>query len=68
MAVFNTIQNFATLKLTRRLYAGVAPTSGKPLYLRTAHSPPHSHSYRTAGAHVRCVDIDLRRRAGIRRL
>lgn len=36
MAVFNTIQNFATLKLTRRLYAGVAPTSGKAILLLTS--------------------------------
>jgi hypothetical protein len=27
MAVFNTIQNFATLKLTRRLYASVPSAS-----------------------------------------
>lgn len=27
IAVFNTIQNFTTLKLTRRLYAGVPSTS-----------------------------------------
>jgi hypothetical protein len=27
MAVFNTIQNFTTLKLTRRLYTGVKPES-----------------------------------------
>jgi hypothetical protein len=29
MAVFNTIQNFATLKLTRRLYTGVPSSSSK---------------------------------------
>ncbi|KIJ12810.1 hypothetical protein PAXINDRAFT_136700 [Paxillus involutus ATCC 200175] len=35
MAVFNTLQNFATLKLTRRLYAGVPPTSITALQART---------------------------------
>ncbi|KAH7930200.1 Erg28-like protein [Leucogyrophana mollusca] len=35
MAVFNTIQNFATLKLTRRLYTGVSPTSITALQART---------------------------------
>ncbi|KAG9314859.1 Erg28 like protein-domain-containing protein [Chiua virens] len=35
MAVFNTVQNFATLKLTRRLYTGVAPTSITELQART---------------------------------
>ncbi|KAG8213414.1 Erg28-like protein [Butyriboletus roseoflavus] len=35
MAIFNTVQNFATLKLTRRLYIGVAPTSITGLQART---------------------------------
>ncbi|KAH7884519.1 Erg28 like protein-domain-containing protein [Phlebopus sp. FC_14] len=35
MAVFNTIQNFATLKLTRRLYTGVPPSSITALQART---------------------------------
>ena len=38
MAIFNTVQNFATLKLTRRLYTGVAPTSS-----RTLLSGPSTH-------------------------
>jgi len=28
MAVFNTVQNFATLKLTRKIYNNVPPSSG----------------------------------------
>ncbi|KAG8216360.1 hypothetical protein J3R82DRAFT_6441 [Butyriboletus roseoflavus] len=42
MAIFNTVQNFATLKLTRRLYIGVAPTSSKPLLPApsTRHNAP----------------------------
>ncbi|KAJ8589015.1 Erg28-like protein [Rhizopogon salebrosus TDB-379] len=35
MAVFNTIQNFATLKLTRRLYTGVPSSSITGLQART---------------------------------
>ncbi|KAF8415016.1 Erg28-like protein [Boletus edulis BED1] len=35
MAIFNTVQNFATLTLTRRLYTGVAPTSITELHART---------------------------------
>ncbi|KAG1733623.1 Erg28 like protein-domain-containing protein [Suillus paluster] len=35
MAVFNTIQNFATLKLTRRLYTGVPSSSITALQART---------------------------------
>ncbi|KAG0705666.1 Erg28 like protein-domain-containing protein [Suillus ampliporus] len=35
MAVFNTIQNFATLKLTRRLYTGVPSSSVTALQART---------------------------------
>ncbi|KAF8841774.1 Erg28-like protein [Paxillus ammoniavirescens] len=35
MAVFNTCQNFLTLKLTRRLYAGVPSTSITALQART---------------------------------
>ncbi|KAG1887278.1 Erg28 like protein-domain-containing protein [Suillus subluteus] len=35
MAVFNTIQNFATLKLTRRLYARVPSASITALQART---------------------------------
>ncbi|KAH7907934.1 Erg28 like protein-domain-containing protein, partial [Hygrophoropsis aurantiaca] len=35
MAVFNTIQNFSTLKLTRKIYTGVPPTSVTPLQART---------------------------------
>lgn len=31
MAIFNTVQNFTTLKLTRKLYKGVAPASSKTL-------------------------------------
>ncbi|TFK40303.1 Erg28 like protein-domain-containing protein [Crucibulum laeve] len=34
-AVFNSLQNFATLKLTRRIYNNVAPTSVTPLQART---------------------------------
>ena len=39
MAIFNSVQNFATLKLTRRLYAGVAPASSKikPLFQSSTH-------------------------------
>ncbi|KAF8557441.1 Erg28-like protein [Imleria badia] len=35
MAFFNTVQNFATLKLTRRLYTGVPPASVTKLQART---------------------------------
>ncbi|KAI6006522.1 Erg28 like protein-domain-containing protein [Pisolithus orientalis] len=35
MAVFNTIQNFATLKLTRKLYTRVAPNHVTALQART---------------------------------
>ncbi|KIK80819.1 hypothetical protein PAXRUDRAFT_833318 [Paxillus rubicundulus Ve08.2h10] len=35
MAIFNTFQNFLTLKLTRRLYAGVLPASITALQART---------------------------------
>ncbi|EIW84026.1 Erg28-like protein [Coniophora puteana RWD-64-598 SS2] len=35
MALFNTVQNFATLKLTRRLYGRVSPQSITGLQART---------------------------------
>ncbi|KZP31658.1 Erg28-like protein [Athelia psychrophila] len=35
MAVFNTVQNFATLKLTRRIYDNVPPNSVTALQART---------------------------------
>ncbi|EGN98690.1 hypothetical protein SERLA73DRAFT_136580 [Serpula lacrymans var. lacrymans S7.3] len=35
MAVFNTIQNFTTLKLTRRLYSAVSPGTVTSLQART---------------------------------
>ncbi|KAN0093219.1 Erg28 like domain containing protein [Tylopilus felleus] len=35
MAIFNTVQNFTTLKLTRKLYKGVAPASVTALQART---------------------------------
>jgi len=40
MAVFNTIQNFATLKLTRRLYTGVPSSSSKSIPPLFAQSDP----------------------------
>lgn len=64
MAVFNTVQNFSTLKLTRRIYDNVPPTSGESLIYtilytlanRRIHAPP---SDRSASPHVCSLDIDL---------
>ena len=39
MAVFNTIQNFTTLKLTRRIYNNVPSSSGQlPIVVCTLHN------------------------------
>jgi len=67
-AVFNTLQNFMTLKLTRRVYNNVSAASGMCLCmpsgvsytLLTSHCPPCSH--------LRCLDLNFSSRAILRRL
>jgi hypothetical protein len=68
MAVFNSAQNFTTLKLTRRIYNNVPPATGSSAlaYLAFIHFYASSHS--PPSPDLRSMDHHLRRGARLRRV
>ena len=66
-AVFNTFQNFMTLKLTRRIYNNVPAASGIDPWAPSDVSHSLS-SYRPPSSHLRCLDLNLSYRTILRRV
>jgi len=59
-AVFNTIQNFVTVKLTRKLYNNVPPnTSTSSSGSATRHRLILHPSHCAPSAYIRCMDSDV---------
>jgi hypothetical protein len=65
-AVFNTVQNFVTVKLTRRVYAGTPEAARCARLLERGGMALTARSDAAAGAHVRRVDAHVRGGAPLR--
>ena len=61
-AAFNSVQNFVTLKLTRKLYNGVPSASGttrRQIFFLIAHLTVTLYSNRSPGTHICSLDTHV---------